>query len=346
MVTALLAMAAWAAEPDLLDVAGVEAQAGDEETARALVEWAARPGSGVEAEAARILEESTRGVDWRSASRLVGWQAVAGAWLLGPNVALNTSRYVHPNLTLGGMVLGAALGGGSAVWYADRTDLTFAGGSAIIAAQQLGMWNGVGAAVLADDTRFGWYSGLTAGALAGTGAGYLLATRDLDGGRMGAFHSGGFWGLGLGAMGLATVEYEGENALPILVVTTDLGAAALYGVAAAARFDRADVRLFNAGGALGAAGTGLLIGMTASAVEWDEKTAWPVVSLGSVAGGIVAVSAFRGVFHDPPGGGMAAAALVTGEPGDLAIGLPVPVVAPGVGTEPPSARVGVVEVRF
>lgn len=302
----LLALAwAWAEPTPDFDALLADARAvarTDHDLGRDLAEWILDhdPPADVRSEATALIAELPPEVsDWRAVAKVAGWQTLAGAWTLGPAVALSTSRWVHPSITTGGMVIGGAGGATTALLYARRGRLTQTRATAIIGAQQLGTWNGVVTALVADESRFDPALGGSVGLGVGAVGGYLLATLDLDDGAIATAHSGALWGAGLGLAAVFITSPEDPDPATwqtpwiALAVGADLGALGGYGLSSALDISRSEVRMANVGLAFGVAIGGFAVAVANADGEMSEGAIAGTLAVTGVAGGVGGVAAVR-----------------------------------------------------
>lgn len=275
-------------------------------------------------------------------------QALAGGYLLGPHLArlsYDPQRSATPYYL--GALGGVAVGAGSGIWLGSREGFDQPKATTILAAEVLGGATGATIGLLADphdQLGPGW--GLLGGAAGGAALGVGLAHLDPSPTVALATGSGAAWGLGLAGAGLVITEgaETPEGAVLPLVLCADLGAAAGWILAERLDLSHRQVAFFDLGGALGAAGGLLVVGLIGSNDDLSEDTAAVLVSSTAVGGAFIAAALAGPDRRAAQGAPLLAHAAVWGAPGDLHLSLPVPSSTPSPGG--PQLDLRLVDYRF
>jgi hypothetical protein len=259
--------------------------------------------------------------------RLAVWQTALGGVVFGALPADPEWYGDNDALYPLGALLGAGLGASTAIVGARALDFRGPEATTVIAAQQLGLFNG---GMLLSD--LGDYDGetlsfgLLVGAGAGTAAGWALASRHPDPAVPVAIQSGAWWGLGLALAGMsytyAWEDWEFDPTTPLLLAVNG-GALGGYALARFAHLSRSQIRAANIGALFAAGSTYYFAYFTSDVIWYTEDQVVAIVALSGVAGGVAgAILAGR---MDASSGGVA---LVHGRDGALAAGLPLPTPRP------------------
>ncbi len=308
-------------------------EAGHADSARATLDWVLDqdidPTLRSEAESLQATL-TWRRRDVMPAMRLAAWQTALGAYLMGPHMArisYDPNRTAAPYFI--GAAGGAAVGAGSAIWMAAGPGLSQGQANTVIAAQQLGGFNGAVIATLIDaDDSVSTSIGLLAGVGVGTAGGYLLTmTHPTPGVALGA-HSGAVWGRACGAAGSnSSGRYDEGQLLRSMLIWGDIGT--LGGLALAHRLDlsRSQVWAMNLGGVIGGTGTLVTLAMVTIENGAGEQTVIGLGIAGSLIGGGVGLWLSRRTEREQRHA-IAAAALISGTDRDVRIGLPLPTPIP------------------
>jgi hypothetical protein len=267
--------------------------------------------------------------DVMPAMKLAAWQTALGAYLLGPHMArisYDPRRTAAPYfLGAGG---GALVGAGSAIWMSAGPGLSHGQAHGVIAAQQLGGFNGAAIAWLAKGDEVNTSIGLLAGVGAGTLGGYLFTLTDPSWGESLGAHSGAVWGLAYAAAGNALIErWDEEKNLRAMLIWSDLGAVGGFALAHALDLSRSQVWAMNLGGIIGATGSLQLLGLLTMESGADD-TVWALTGMvGGLVGGAVALRLATRSDREHRQG-LAASAFISGTDRDVRIGLPLPTPIP------------------
>ncbi len=301
------------------------------DSARATLDWMLEQelDTGVRSEAEALQATlPRRRRDVMPAMRLAAWQTALGAYLLGPHMArisYDPLRTATPYFI--GAAGGAALGTGSAIAMAVGPGLSQGQANTVIAAQQLGGWNGAAIAHLVGGDEVNTSIGLLAGVGVGTAGGYLLTMTDPTGGEALGAHSGAVWGLAMGAAHGGLMEWYDDELLTSMLVWSDVGT--LAGLALAHRLDlsRSQVWAMNLGGVIGGVGTLQLIALLSWNNGIDDEPLIVMATAGTLLGGGVGLWLAKRSEHRARDGALAAA-LISGTDDELRIGVPVPTPIP------------------
>jgi hypothetical protein len=260
---------------------------------------------------------------------LAMWQASAASYLAGPHLAYlswDPSRSATPYFL--GAAAGALVGGGAALYLGLGPGLDGPQALTIFSSEVIGGANGVLIGNLADDeTAHGRAIGVLAGTGLGAAGGHLLAFQHPSVAEALALPSGAFWGTGLAVAGVLLVDEEEPftHEVPLLV-GLDLGAAGAVLAARLLDLSPAQVALFDLGGLVGASAAGLALGLAVVAdADPTVPTAVVIVTVSSLGAGVAGAALGARLGDKPPA---VSHALVSGQPGDLHLALPLPHLQP------------------
>lgn len=325
--------------------------------ARAILNWLMQPERPefVRDEARRRLSKLPKAGDAGARMRLLPWQTVAGAWLLGPNMMwINETRgnfNEKPLLVFTGALAGGAGGAAASLLYKREEGLTHGDVSTIIHTQQLAMGHGMYLTLLHPEGEYWEYGGwgLLAGGVVGTAGGYALAELPLHEGGVAAARTGSALAPGLTLLTIlaADDEYEfwqGEprhDVAPFLVAA-DVGTLAGYGLGQTLDLRRVDAQMIFLGAVAGTAVGGGLAAATQDMVLWSERGVFITMEVFAIGGGALGYVLAQGIERPLPN--MTAGALLSGTDEHPVLALPIPSISPT--KDGWSAHVNLVDLRF
>ncbi|MCK6504102.1 hypothetical protein L6R53_11990 [Myxococcota bacterium] len=310
-----------------LDVAQELRREGDRPAAHALSTWiAAQPDA--EAFSAPATDLATRSapraVDTWPKVRLIGFQAAAGATVLGAGPALLELFDDAGGLYFATALVGGAAGTVGGIALARHDDFHTGRVHALVATQELVTFNLVAAGALAEDEHVTG-AALLGGAALGTGLGAAWALSDPDPVRTLGLHSGAFWGFGLTTCAMAyTYSFDRlEDRVPLVMAGgADLGAGLGYALTSVLPVSAQQVRGVNAGGAIGAGAAYGFAAMTSRLIWYTPHSVAAIVGGAGLAGGVVGgVLATR---FDGAGGLPVSTALLSTQGRRVHLSVPVP----------------------
>ncbi len=325
--------------------------------ARSLLNWLMQPTMPalVQSEARERLKRLPKAGDAAARLRLLPWQTVSGAWLLGPNMMwINETRgnfNEKPLLVFGGALAGGAGGAAASLLYKREEGLTHGDVTTIIHTQQLGMAHGMYLTLLHPEGEYWEYGGwgLLGGAIVGSAGGYALAELPLDEGGVAMGRAGAALAPGLTLLTLLAIDdeqdfWEGEprhDVLPFLLAA-DVGTLAGYGAGKAAGLRRVDAQMILLGSVAGAAVGGGLAVATSELVLWSESGVYTTMEVFAIGGGALGYVLAKGIERPLPT--VVAGAMLSGTDEHPILALPIPTVSRT--RDGYAANVQLVDIRF
>ncbi|MBM3215900.1 hypothetical protein FJZ36_13395 [Candidatus Poribacteria bacterium] len=173
--------------------------------------------------------------------------------------------------------------------YVRRVPWTEGQGSLVSLAGRWGIWQGAGAAAVADaNEKASIAASIAGGAIGWLGATELVKRRDFSAGDASLINLGGMWGTWLALCGARAADVDDSDSIILTaMVAGDVGIVTMAWAAPRLDMSRARTRLINLGGVVGT-----LYGFGVSILRDvdDGSVAWRNVGIGSVVG--LAVGAY------------------------------------------------------